>query len=81
MADGVAQLSTVRSRAGGMQHVFDTASNTARVNRDQSSDAKDKLENIDIFEATTQYAAAERALEATMSATAKSFKLTLLDKL
>ncbi len=81
MATGVTQVSTYRSRSGGMMNVFDVASNTARVNRDLATDSKAGLEDVDVFEAATNYSAAERALEATMAAVARSFKLTLLDKL
>ncbi len=64
-----------------MMNVFDVASSMAKQSRDAASDAKGKLEDVDIFEASTRFAATQRALEASMSAAAQQFKLTLLDKL
>jgi len=81
LADGMKQVTASQSRAGAMVSVFDVASATARINSDTATDARAQLEDIDIFEASTRFAAAERALEASMSASAKSFRLTLLDKL
>jgi flagellar hook-associated protein 3 FlgL len=81
LADGMKQVTASQSRAGAMMNVFDVASSTARINGDTATDARAQLEDIDIFDASTRFAAAERALEASMSAAAKSFKLTLLDVL
>lgn len=81
LADGLQQVSASRSRAGAMMNVFDVASSTARMNRDSATDGRSSLEDADIFDASTRFAAAERALQASMSASAKSFKLSLLDVL
>lgn len=81
LADATKQVSASQSRAGAMMNVFDVASGTARINGDTATDARSRLEDIDIFDASTRFAAAERALEASMAASAKSFKLTLLDVL
>lgn len=79
--DGIIQVSRERSRVGAMMNVFDVASNMAKQNRDAASDARGRLEDVDIFEASTRYAATQHALEASMSAAAQQFKLSLLDKL
>lgn len=81
LADGTQQITASRSRAGAMMNVFDLASSTARINRDSATEGRSKLEDVDIIEASTRFAAAEQALQASMSASAKSFKLTLLDVL
>lgn len=81
LGDAIHQVTQFRSRAGAMVNVFDLAANTARLNKNLAEDGHSKLADADIFEASTRYAAAERALEASMTAVAKSFKLTLLDKL
>lgn len=81
LADGTQQVTASRSRAGAMMNVFDLASSTARINRDTATAGRSKLEDVDIIEASTRFAAAEQALQASMSASAKSFKLTLLDVL
>lgn len=79
--DGIAQVALERSRGGGMMNAFDIASNMARQNRDAATDARSRLEDVDIFEASTRLAATQRALEASMSAASQQFRLTLLDKL
>ncbi|MFO0599127.1 MAG: flagellar hook-associated protein FlgL [Myxococcaceae bacterium] len=79
--DAIAQVSRERSRVGGMQNVFDVASTMAKQNRDLTNDARSKLEDVDIFEASTRLQSTQRALEASMSAASQQFKLTLLDKL
>lgn len=81
LADGLQQITAHRSRAGAMSNVFDLAAGTARLNRDTAEGEKSNLEDVDIVEASTRFQAAERALEASMTAAAKSFKLTLLDVL
>lgn len=81
LADGMKQVTASQSRAGAMMNVFDVASGTARINGDTATDARAQLEDVDIFSASTRFAAAEAALQASMSASAKSFKLTLLDVL
>ena len=78
---GITQVTKERSRVGAMMNVFDVASSMAKQNRDAASDGQGKLEDVDIFEASTRFAATQRALEASMSAAAQQFKLTLLDKL
>jgi flagellar hook-associated protein 3 FlgL len=78
---GIVQVSRERSRVGSMMNVFDVASTMARQNRDAASDAQSRLEDVDIFEASTRFAATQRALEASMSAASKQFRLSLLDKL
>ena len=79
--DAILQVSRERSRVGGMANVFDVASTMARLNENASTDARASIEDVDIFEASTRLAATQRALEASMSAAAQTFKLSLLDKL
>jgi flagellar hook-associated protein 3 FlgL len=81
LSDGLKQVSNLRSRGGAMMNVFDLASSTARSFRDSAQDTRSKLEDVDYFEASTRYAAAQRALEASMSVAAAQFRLSLLDKL
>ena len=81
MDDGIIQVSKERSRIGAMMNVFDVASSMARQNRDAATDARSRLEDVDIFEASTRFAATQHALEASMSAASQQFRLSLLDKL
>jgi flagellar hook-associated protein 3 FlgL len=79
--DSITQVAKERSRLGSMMNVFDVASSMAKQNRDAATDGRSKLEDVDIFEASTRFAATQRALEASMSAASQQFRLTLLDKL
>jgi flagellar hook-associated protein 3 FlgL len=78
--DSITQVSKERSRVGAMMNAFDIASTMAKQSRDTATDAQNKLQDVDIFEASTRFAATQRALEASMSAAAQQFKLTLLNK-
>lgn len=79
--DSISQVSRERSRIGSMMNVFDVAANMARQGRDAAQDARGRLEDVDIFEASTRYAATQRALEASISAASQQFRLSLLDKM
>jgi len=79
--DGISQVSRERSRIGSMMNVFDVASTMAKQGRDAATDARGRLEDVDIFEASTRYAATQRALEASISAASQQFRLSLLDKM
>ncbi|MFT3709079.1 MAG: flagellin [Archangium sp.] len=81
MDDSLNQITAERSRVGAMMNTFDVAATMAKQNLDAAKDARASLEDVDIFEASTRLAASQRALEASMSAAAQQFKLTLLDKL
>jgi flagellar hook-associated protein 3 FlgL len=81
LGDGITQVSNFRARAGGMQNVFDVAQASAQQFGNSATDSKSKLEDADFFAASTRLAAAQTGLQATLSAAAQSFKLSLLDKL
>jgi flagellar hook-associated protein 3 FlgL len=81
LGDGLQQVTSFRSRVGAMMSVFDVAAGTARSFRDGAMDAGSKLQAVDIFQASTRFAAAQQSLQASMSAATQQFKLTLLDKL
>ncbi len=81
LGDGITQVSNHRARAGGMQNVFDVAVTTAKSFSNSATDSKSKLEEVDFFAASTRLAAAQRGLEASISAASQQFKLSLLDKL
>jgi flagellar hook-associated protein 3 FlgL len=77
----VVQLSTVRSDVGSRALTVMGARSAAIGVRDQSVLASAHESEIDITEAATSLAMAERAFEAATTATARSFKLTLLNEL
>ncbi len=81
LSDGIHQVTNYRSRAGALMNVFDVAASTAKTFSQNAQDSRGHLEDADIFEADTRLAAAQRSLEASMSAATQQFKLSLLDKL
>lgn len=75
------QLSAARATGGGAQSLLDASLTAAKIGKDAETKAVAGIEEVNIFEAATQLAHAERALEASMAASAKSFELTLLKRL
>ncbi len=78
---GITQLSSARSRGGSAMAVLDAAASASRAGRDAATTEISNLGDADIFKAATELALSERALEASLSASVKSFSLSLLDKL
>ncbi|HVE86673.1 MAG TPA: flagellar hook-associated protein FlgL [Myxococcales bacterium] len=77
----ITQVTQARSQAGTAMSVMDTARATSTQARDGARAATAALVNADPFESATQLALAERALEAALAASSRSFKPTLLDVL
>lgn len=77
----VVQLSTVRGDVGARALTVQTARSAAIGVREYSTLASARESEVDITEAATTLAMAERAFEAATTATARSFKLTLLNEL
>lgn len=77
----VAQLSSFRAEVGTRMQAAQGAQSVALGVRDASVNAATREREVDITEAATNLAFAERAFEAATTATARSFKPTLLDKL
>jgi flagellar hook-associated protein 3 FlgL len=77
----VVQLSTVRGDVGARALTVQTARATAIGVREQSVLASAHESEIDITDAATSLALAERAFEAATTATSRSFKLTLLNEM
>jgi len=76
---GTTQVAAARQQAGTSMSVLDTAVNVNRTARDEAVTRSSRLTDADPIDANTQLALAQRALEASLTATAQSFKLTLLD--
>jgi flagellar hook-associated protein 3 FlgL len=78
---GVNQLAEARARAGSKMNLLETAVSAAGLAQDQGTERLSKLQDADFIEAASRMALAQRALDAALTASAKSFSLTLLDKL
>jgi len=75
------QIAQVRAQGGVAMNVLDAARAAGFQGRDGAKAAISTLADADPFEAATDLALAERALEAVISASARSFGPTLLDSL
>jgi flagellar hook-associated protein 3 FlgL len=70
-----------RARAGTGMNVFDTAKAASEVAAEAHSTAASKRTDADVVASATRLAYAQRALDAALTASAKTFELTLLNKL
>lgn len=78
---GIAQVSMARSDVGASMRVFDLAAQSSASARDAAETARAGVADSDVVESMSKLALAQRALDAALTATAKSFDLTLLDKM
>jgi flagellar hook-associated protein 3 FlgL len=78
---GLGQVLLTRAEIGSYSNVVSMASTAAQAAQDASLKKRAAIMEVDPFEAATNLSLAERALDAALSASARSFQLTLLDKL
>jgi flagellar hook-associated protein 3 FlgL len=81
LAGATAQVSTARGRLGASMNVFDAAAEAARSAEDAENATAGALIDADTVSAAGRLALAQRALDAALTTSARSFELTLLDKL
>jgi flagellin-like hook-associated protein FlgL len=82
LATGVAQISAARAKLGASQNVFAAAGTAAKAASDSAEKERSSLQDADVFDSSTRLAAAEQALQATISAASKQLQApTLADKL
>jgi flagellar hook-associated protein 3 FlgL len=77
----VSQVAEARSSAGLSMNALDAAVSAGTLARDGETRQISNLQDADVVDSATKLALAQRALEASLSASAQSFKLTLLDYL
>jgi flagellar hook-associated protein 3 FlgL len=78
---GTDQVAAARAQAGTDTSALDTAVTVNQAAHDQAVAASSKLTDADPIQANSDLALAQRALEASLTATASTFKLTLLNYL
>ena len=78
---GTDAVANARADVGASMHAFDTAVTASKVAADGQRSEASKLGEVDLVDASIQLQATQTALQASMSAAAQSFKLTLLDYL
>jgi len=81
LSTGLDQVLLARSQVGSFTNVITMASSAAQSAQDATQKKKAVLTEVDPFDAATNLTLAQRALDAALSASAKSFQLSLLDKL
>jgi flagellar hook-associated protein 3 FlgL len=74
----VDQIAGARARAGVQMDSFRTATQAASVAAGDEKTRGDQLGEVDLVESSIRLSMAQRALEASLSASAQSFKLSLL---
>ena len=78
---GLNQVLLARSQTGTFSNVVSMATSAAKVAEDDAVRRRAAAVEVDPFAAASNLALAQRALDAALTASAKSFELTLLNKL
>lgn len=78
---GIGQVALGRAAVGAMQLTAEATALASRTVEASAIERKAALTDVDFVDAATELALAERSLEATLSVSAKSFQLSLLDRL
>ena len=81
LAAGTDAVANTRAQVGASMHAFDTAVTASKVATDSQQNEASKLGEVDLVQASIQLQATQTALQASLSAAAQSFRLTLLDYL
>jgi flagellar hook-associated protein 3 FlgL len=81
LAAGTDQVATLRGQVGVAMSGFDTAVAVNGLAEDDAVTMAAHLTDADAIQAATELALAQRGLEASLTATSKSFRLSLLDYL
>jgi flagellar hook-associated protein 3 FlgL len=81
LADGLAQVASLRGQIGDAQNAMNTAVATNEAALNDERQRNSKLGDADIIESTTALAQAQQALQASLAASAQGLRFTLLDYL
>ena len=79
LSQGISQVAQARTAVGNSMNAFDTAVTVGQAARDDQKKVASDLSEADVFEAATNLAAAQQALETSLAATAQGFRLSLLN--
>jgi flagellar hook-associated protein 3 FlgL len=78
---GIQQVATGQAKVGGQMNLFDLAVQTSQKAQTAEKSSSSQLTDVDAIQAASNLALAQRALDASLTASAQSFNLTLLNKL
>jgi flagellar hook-associated protein 3 FlgL len=81
LAAGTDAVANTRAQLGASMHAFDTAVTASKVAADGQQSEASKLGEVDLVDASIQLQATQTALQASLSAAAQSFQLSLLNYL
>lgn len=81
MDAGVNQVAQARTDVGASMQLMEFASLAARTFKDAETVAVGKARDVDLMDAVTRLAQAQHALDASLTAAARSFDLSLINKL
>ncbi len=81
LTQGVSQVAAARADVGGMMKVLTSSVDAARAGENAAVIEVSRLADADPIEAASRLALATHALDAALTVAARSFRLTLLDKL
>jgi len=79
MSQSTGQVAAALTKTGAMMSSFDSAKQIGTVAKDSTQKVLAAGSEVDIFEAATQLAQAQNALQAALAATARSFDTSLLN--
>lgn len=75
---GIGQVAAARVQAGTIVNVLDAVSAAAVSTSTSLATARARIQDVDLVDASTRMALAQRSLEATLQSSAQSFQLSLL---
>jgi flagellar hook-associated protein 3 FlgL len=81
LTQATTQVSTARGMAGAIMNALDSATAANKAARDDAEKRISTLADADVIQAASDLALAQHALEAALTATAQSFKFSLLGKI
>jgi flagellar hook-associated protein 3 FlgL len=81
MDQGITQVSVGRAQTGAMMNTVDVAATSSRMAASNEQTTMSRITDADMFESASELALAQRALDAALTASVRSFDLTLLKKL
>jgi flagellar hook-associated protein 3 FlgL len=79
LSRSIDQVAAARSQAGTAMRALDVATSVSQTARDERKKGVSQLAEADVVESATRLAQTQQALEASLTATAKGFQLSLLD--
>lgn len=78
---GVSQVASARVQSGTIVNVLESVGAAAMATSTSLASARSKIQDVDLIDASTRMALAQRSLEASLQSSSQSFRLSLLSYL